>query len=40
VLRRIGSIIEAQGVLVDGAPPERDAGHGFDHFAQGGPGPG
>ena len=27
------NIVEANGVLVDSAPPERDAGHGFDHFA-------
>ncbi|HEX9706047.1 MAG TPA: thiamine-phosphate kinase [Steroidobacteraceae bacterium] len=33
VLRRIGAVSEASGVRVDGAPPERDAGHGFDHFA-------
>ena len=39
VLRRIGTIVEANGVLVDGAPPERDAGHGFDHFAGSPPGP-
>lgn len=32
VLRRIGVVTEAPGVLVDGAPPGRDAGHGFDHF--------
>jgi len=32
VLRRIGTVTEAGGVLVDGAPPGRDAGHGFDHF--------
>ena len=32
VLRRIGTVTEADGVLVDGAPPRRDAGHGFDHF--------
>ncbi len=32
VLRRIGTISAAGGVLVDGAPPGRDAGHGFDHF--------
>lgn len=39
VLRRIGAVSEAAGVRVDGAPPERDAGHGFDHFAdrEGGP---
>lgn len=33
VLRCIGAVSEATGVRVDGAPPERDAGHGFDHFA-------
>jgi thiamine-monophosphate kinase len=32
VLRRIGTVTEAGGVLVDGAPPRREAGHGFDHF--------
>lgn len=32
VLRRIGTVTEAGGVMVDGAPPRRDAGHGFDHF--------
>jgi thiamine-monophosphate kinase len=32
VLRRIGTLTEGGGVLVDGAPPGRDAGHGFDHF--------
>lgn len=32
VLRRIGTVTEAVSVLVDGAPPGRDAGHGFDHF--------
>jgi thiamine-monophosphate kinase len=32
VLRRIGAVTEAGEVLVDGAPPRRDAGHGFDHF--------
>ncbi len=32
VLKRIGTVTEAGGVLVDGAPPRRDAGHGFDHF--------
>ncbi len=32
VLRRIGTVTEAGSVLVDGAPPGRDAGHGFDHF--------
>ncbi len=39
VLRRIGAVSEAAGVRVDGAPPERDAGHGFDHFADRGRGP-
>jgi thiamine-monophosphate kinase len=39
VLRRIGSIGETAGVRVDGAPPERDAGHGFDHFADRGGSP-
>jgi thiamine-monophosphate kinase len=33
VLRRIGVVSEIAGVRVDGAVPERDAGHGFDHFA-------
>jgi thiamine-monophosphate kinase len=33
VLRRIGAVSESIGVRIDGAPPERDAGHGFDHFA-------
>ncbi len=33
VLRRIGSVSDVAGVRVDGEPPERDAGHGFDHFA-------
>ena len=32
VLRRIGAVTEAGGMLVDGAPPGREAGHGFDHF--------
>jgi thiamine-monophosphate kinase len=32
VLRRIGAVTGGGGVLVDGAPPARDAGHGFDHF--------
>lgn len=39
VLRRIGAISEGAGVLVDGAPPGRDAGHGFDHFSRGPDGP-
>ncbi len=33
VLRRIGAVSEIRGVRVDGAPPERDAAHGFNHFA-------
>ena len=33
VLRPIGAISETAGVRVDGAPPERETGHGFDHFA-------
>ena len=33
MLRRIGAVSETAGVRIDGAPPERDAGHGFDHFA-------
>ena len=33
VLRRIGAISEDAGVRVDGSPPERETGHGFDHFA-------
>jgi thiamine-monophosphate kinase len=32
VLRRIGAVTAGGGVLVDGAAPPRDAGHGFDHF--------
>ena len=32
VLRRIGAVSEIPGVRVDGAPPRRDTGHGFDHF--------
>ena len=39
VLRRIGAITEEHGVRVDGAPIERDSGHGFDHFAGGAPAP-
>jgi thiamine-monophosphate kinase len=39
VLKRIGTIAEADGVRVDGAPVEREAGHGFDHFTGGAPGP-
>ena len=39
VLRRIGAVSEVAGVRVDGALPERDAGHGFDHFADRGRGP-
>ena len=33
VLRHIGTIDDQPGVRVDGSPPEREAGHGFDHFA-------
>lgn len=33
VLRRIGVMSATAGVRIDGAPPEREAGHGFDHFA-------
>ncbi|MGE0030000.1 MAG: thiamine-phosphate kinase [Steroidobacteraceae bacterium] len=33
VLRRIGVISDTAGVRIDGAAPEREAGHGFDHFA-------
>jgi thiamine-monophosphate kinase len=40
VLKRIGTIAEAEGVRVDGDPVGRDAGHGFDHFARGAAGPG
>jgi thiamine-monophosphate kinase len=39
VLKRIGTVTEEPGVRVDGAPVERDAGHGFDHFAGGSPAP-
>jgi thiamine-monophosphate kinase len=39
VLKRIGTVTEEAGVRVDGAPVERDAGHGFDHFAGGPPAP-
>jgi thiamine-monophosphate kinase len=39
VLRRIGTIAEAEGVRIDGQPPRRDTGHGFDHFAGAAPGP-
>jgi len=39
VLRRIGAVSEAVGVRIDGSPPERDAGHGFDHFADRGASP-
>jgi thiamine-monophosphate kinase len=38
VLRRIGSIAETEGVRIDGKPPGRDAGHGFDHFGGTAPG--
>jgi thiamine-monophosphate kinase len=40
VLKRIGAISEAPGVRIDGAPPGREAGHGFDHFAARPAGPG
>jgi thiamine-monophosphate kinase len=40
LLKRIGAITEEAGVRVDGAPVERDSGHGFDHFAGGAPAPG
>jgi thiamine-monophosphate kinase len=33
VLKRIGAISEVPGVRIDGDPPGREAGHGFDHFA-------
>jgi thiamine-monophosphate kinase len=33
VLRRIGVVSEDAGVRIDGTPPDREAGHGFDHFA-------
>ena len=39
VLKRIGTVSEAAGVRVDGEVPERDAGHGFDHFADRGGSP-
>jgi thiamine-monophosphate kinase len=39
VLKRIGTVSETAGVRVDGSVPERDAGHGFDHFADRGGGP-
>jgi len=39
VLKRIGTIAEAEGVRIDGTPVERDTGHGFDHFTGGAPGP-
>jgi len=39
MLKRIGTVSEAAGVRVDGAAPERDAGHGFDHFADRGASP-
>jgi len=38
VLKRIGTIAEAEGVRIDGTPVERDIGHGFDHFTGGAPG--
>lgn len=34
VLRRIGTISDVAGVRVDGAAPDRDAVHGFDHFVE------
>ncbi len=40
VLKRIGTVSAEPGVRVDGAPPARDAGHGFDHFAAAPDGPG
>jgi len=40
VLKRIGTVAGATGVRVDGAPPGRDAGHGFDHFTTRPDGPG
>jgi thiamine-monophosphate kinase len=40
VLKRIGAITAEPGVRVDGAPVERDSGHGFDHFAGGAQTPG
>ena len=40
LLKRIGAITEEPGVRVDGAPVERDSGHGFDHFAGGARAPG
>jgi thiamine-monophosphate kinase len=40
VLKRIGAISEAPGVRIDGAPPGREAGHGFDHFTARSAGPG
>jgi len=33
VLRRIGVVSETAGIRIDGAAFEREAGHGFDHFA-------
>lgn len=33
VLRRIGVIGETTGIRIDGVAPERETGHGFDHFA-------
>jgi thiamine-monophosphate kinase len=33
VLRRIGVMSATAGVRINGVPPEREAGHGFDHFA-------
>lgn len=40
VLKRIGVVSEAPGVRIDGAPPGREAGHGFDHFTARPAGPG
>jgi thiamine-monophosphate kinase len=40
VLKRIGAISDVPGVRIDGAPPGREAGHGFDHFTGGRAGPG
>jgi len=40
VLKRIGAVSEAPGVRIDGAPPGREAGHGFDHFTARPAGPG
>jgi thiamine-monophosphate kinase len=40
VLKRIGTTSPEAGVRVDGTPPGRDAGHGFDHFMAPPAGPG